>query len=94
MTYLDTCHRYHFGSFLQNKNYAVEISLHSFYLVLKHEQFFMYQMLFESICDNFLVFRGEHSSLGGRESVHLQEVTLTNGRVLEKCIVGFPLALL
>lgn len=49
-------------------------------------------MLFEIICNNFLLFPGDHSSLGGRESqsiFHSWRTSPSKGRMLEKCTVGF-----
>lgn len=51
-----------------------------FYLVLEHEQFFIYQVFFETICKHFLAFEGEHTSLGRREIwsiIHLQGINPT-----------------
>lgn len=64
-----------------------EVSLHSalFLLLSGCEQFFTYQMFFETVCCNCLVFQGEHSSSGTKSA---------KGWMLEKCTVGFPLVLI
>lgn len=84
--------------FSLHRNHAIDTLYSAFlHLVLNDEQFFMCQMLFEIICTNFLVFPGEHSSLGRRESpsiFHLWGISPSGGRMLEKCIVGFSLALI